>query len=422
MPMEKPLILKGQIIDTPTRGEFRVREDHFLISRQGKVDSVCKSLPQEYKRFPVRDQGKQLIIPSFIDLHLHAPQFLQRGIGLDLQLIDWLEGYTFLSEREFADPDYARKMYPPFVDELLSKGSLRSCIFGTIHNQSNDILVELLQKKGLIAYVGKVNMDQNSPEGLLEKTRLSLEDTEAFLLKHKDNRNIKPILTPRFAPSCSRELMDGLGKLARKYQVPIQSHISENRLEVEWVKQLFPEEDSYSEVYHHHGLLQGKETLMAHGIYLTTEERELLKKNRCRVIHCPEANLNLASGILPITEFLDQGMLLGLGSDVGAGQTLAMYRVMVRAVQSSKTLASLNPEKESPVLKLSEAFYLGTRGNGTFWGEVGCFDPGFSTDLLVISDPLGEKMNLPPLDRLQRFIYTGDDRNITGRFLEGREL
>ncbi|MDA3851948.1 MAG: amidohydrolase family protein [Spirochaetaceae bacterium] len=430
MTMKETLILKGNIIHCPTPREFEIHENSYIISRKGKVLGIYPELPGDYKgidsklpedlqNIEFHDFGQALIIPSFIDLHIHASQYMQRGLGLDMQLIPWLEQYTFPHEKLFAQEEYARRIYPHFAESLHSVGSLRSCIFGTIHQESNEILMQSLMDRGLIAYVGKVNMDCNAPDYLCENTGQSLKETRAFIKEFQNNPRVKPIITPRFAPSCTSELMRGLADLAEEFDVPIQSHISENPEELQWVKELFPHCDSYSEVYRNHGLWNSQ-TLMAHGVYLTEQGKEWMRQAGVQVVHCPEANLNLTSGIMPLTDMLDAGLIIGLGSDVGAGQSMAINRVMVRAIQSSKILHKFTPQ--SRVLSLSEAFYLGTKANGRLWGKVGSFEPEYSMDALVIQDELADREGFSPLEKLQRFIYCGDDRNIAARYLEGRRI
>ncbi len=411
---------KGHIIDTPDRDTFRLHESSYIVVDDASVVEIYAKLPEKFRDLPVTDYGHALIIPSFIDLHVHAPQFMQRGIGLDLELIDWLNTYTFKIEKDFKDTDYAREVYPHFVKTLYDLGTLRSCIFGTIHNKSNEVLIQSLIDTGLIAYVGKVNMDRNSPVELTEKSCDSIQETEELIVKYRNNHFVKPIITPRFAPSCTEELLSKLGHLAKKYNVPVQSHIAENKNEVLWVKELFPDSTSYADVYKRFGLLGQTKTLMAHGIYLDEEELKLVKDPNVFLVHCPDANLNLTSGIMPVTTCLDAGIQVGLGSDVGAGHSIAMNQVIVHAVQSSKMRYRVF--KDNRILKHSEAFYMATRGNGIFFGNTGSFEPGHSFDALVIRDtlPLAEKLN--PLELLYRFLYCGDDRSIETRFLEGKEI
>jgi guanine deaminase len=217
--------------------------------------------------------------------------------------------------------------------------------------------------------------------------------------------------------------MKDLGLLSRRLDLPVQSHLSETLSEAQWVSQLFPESPSYTHVYDDCGLL-GPDSLMAHAIFLSDEEIDLIVERSATLVHCPSANINLSSGIMPLGRYLDRGVNLGLGSDVGAGHTLAMYRAVVQAVQSAKLLRILRPQENHRAVTLSEAFYLATMGNGKFftrqgWGACGAFEPGMSFDALYINMGLPETVNMSPLSQLERFLYAGDDRHIKTRILAG---
>jgi guanine deaminase len=277
-----------------------------------------------------------------------------------------------------------------------------------------------------MAFVGKVNMDQNAPDDLRETSDGAFNDSETFCRTLAGRSRVRPILTPRFAPSCTEELMKKLGHLSRRLNLPVQSHLSETLSEAQWVSKLFPDSRSYTHVYDDCGLL-GPASLMAHAVFLSDREIDLIVERTATLVHCPSANINLSSGIMPLGRYLDRDINLGLGSDVGAGHTLAMYRVVVQAVQSAKLLRILRPEENHRAVNLSEAFYLATMGNGKFfnrqgWGPCGAFEPGMSFDALSIDMGLPEAVQLSPVAQLERFLYAGDDRHIKKRILAGREL
>ena len=424
--MSLATLYKGRFIDTPTPDQFRVRKDAIAIVEAGKLLSLERSVPARFSSLPVKDLGEGVVIPSFIDLHVHAPQHMQMGAGLDLRLLDWLENYTYPGESRFADEDYARALYPLFATELLRQGSLRSVVYGTVHLESTLILAQALEKAGLIAFVGKVNMDRNAPDDLKETSEASFKDSEAFCRRLAGRDRVRPIVTPRFVPSCTEKLMKNLGRLAQRLNLPVQSHLSETLSEAQWVSQLYPESRSYTHVYNDCGLL-GPASLMAHAIFLSDEEIELIMEREATLVHCPSANINLSSGIMPLGRYLDRGVNLGLGSDVGAGHTLAMYRSVVQAVQVSKLLRILRPEENHRAVTLSEAFYLATMGNGKFfirqgWGPCGAFEPGMSFDALSIDMGVPDAVEMSPLNQLERFLYAGDDRHIKTRILAGKVL
>ena len=194
--MSLATLYKGHFIDTPTPGEFRVRKDTIAIVEAGKLLSLGRNVPARFSSLPVKDLGEGVVIPSFIDLHVHAPQHMQMGAGLDLGLLDWLENHTFPGESRFADEDYARALYPLFAAELLRQGSLRSVVYGTVHLESTLVLAQALEKAGLIAFVGKVNMDRNAPDDLKETSEDSFKDSEAFCRRLTGRHRVRPIVTP----------------------------------------------------------------------------------------------------------------------------------------------------------------------------------------------------------------------------------
>lgn len=418
--MAKLKAIKGHIIYTKVKDSFEIHENSYIVIDDKKIVGIYNELPDIYKDVAIIDYGyNSIIIPSFIDLHIHAPQYLQMGIGLDLELIEWLDQYTFKYEALFSDVNYAKKLYPRFVDALYREGTLRSCIFATIHNESNNVLIDELKKKKLSAYVGKVNMNQNAPDNLLQSTECSIEETKRFIEgSNNTGDSIKPIITPRFAPCCTSELLEELGELSIEKQLPVQTHLSENKKEVEWVKSLFPNNKNYSDVYKRHQLYGNQKTILAHSIYLTNEEVEMASKEKnVYLVHCPSSNSNLSSGIMPVTYYLDKGIKVGLGTDVGAGNKLSMADVITNAIQYSKIRHVYNEEER--VLSLPESFFLATKMNGSFFGKVGSFEKDYYFDALVIRDPDPLTSCLSPLERLQRFLYCGSSNSIVERYLEG---
>lgn len=417
---ETILILKGNIIFTPTSDQFVVFPKSYLVIHDGIVREIIEKLPEQYADCPLRDYGDRLIIPGFVDLHTHAPQFNQRGLGLDLQLLEWLNNYTFKEESRFQETTYAAAVYEKFAQELVRQGTTRVAAFATIHKESSQILFDTLVNKGIGAYVGKVNMDCNCPDSLREDTQTSLAETEELIKQWAGNPLVKLIITPRFAITSTRNLLAGLGELAVKYNLPVQSHLSENKAEVDFVAELFPEQKEYHKVYDHYQLFGQTPTLMAHCIYLTDEAVAVMKNNGVVAVHCPDSNLNLSSGIMPARKLLTAGVKVGLGSDIGAGHDLFMPRTILKAVQMSKAIYSVDNDQKA--LTLAEAFYMGTKGGGAFFGKVGSFEQGYSCDALVIDDDMGRVEGQSLIERLQRFIYTGDSVNIVARYVAGREV
>lgn len=415
-------VIKANLIYTESLDSFTVKENAYVGIEAGKVAFVESKLPEGYSDSEVESFGEGFLIPGFVDLHFHAPQYGNYGLGFDEQLIPWLNKYTFPEEAKFSDLDYADQVFKQVVAALVRQGTTRVVLLSSLHREATERLMALVSESGIGAYVGKVNMDRNAPDSLREETAFSLEETEKWLMHTKDlYPQVKPILTPRFVPTCTDALMTGLGELALKFNVPVQSHLSENLSECEWVKTLCPGHDSYAAVYEHFGLLKTK-SVMAHCVHGDELELACLKRNGTFAAHCPNANNNLSSGIMPVRRYLDAGIALGLGTDVGAGHQVSIKSVMASAIQASK-LAWCYLEDHPKPLCLEEAFYLGTKGGGSFFGKVGSFEVGYEFDALYIDDQalrITEGRSL--VERLHRFIYVGDDRQIARRFVSGKEL
>lgn len=418
-------IIKGNFVFTPSCGQLQVAANSYAVVRGKTLQGIYGELPAGYNNAAVTDYQDALIIPGFVDLHSHAPQFANRGLGLDLELIPWLERYTFPEEAKYSNADYAAAVYKQVVGELWQWGTTRAVLFGTIHKEATAVLMALLAAAGLGGYVGKVNMDRNSPAMLSETTEQALADTEAFIQATADKYElVKPIITPRFVPTCTPALMRGIAGLARKYNVPVQSHLSENTGEIAWVKELHPECRNYAEVYHRFSLFGQQPTIMAHCIYSDDAEIELMAANHVYMAHCPYSNNNLASGMAPVRKFLAKGVAVGLGSDVAGGHEVSMARVMAMAVQVSK-LNWVVTGKREPFLTIPEALYLATKGGGSFFGKVGSFEEGYEFDALVIDDSnlaVTADNHYTLADRLSRFIYIGDHANIIARYVAGRKV
>lgn len=416
-------ILKGNIVYTKTSEEFNIVENGYIVVKDNCVEGVYDKLPEKYTQIAIMDYGNKLIIPGFVDLHTHAPQFAIKGIGYDKELIPWLETYTFPEEAKFKDKAYAEKIYKEFVDELYDQGTTRAVIFGTIHEESTEFLMDLLEKKGISSYVGKVNMDRNCPDTLKEDSDDSITKTIKWIEDCSGKyKFVKPIITPRFVPSCTGYLMEKLGKIAEEYKLPVQSHLSENPSEIQWVKELHPDCENYGAVYDKYKLFGQTKTIMAHCVHLTDEEIASIKKNGVVIAHCPTSNVNLSSGISPISRLLKKNVQIGLGSDISGGETLNMFAVMASTIRMSKLRAVCFKEEEKP-LTIPEVFYLATKGGGRFFGKVGSFEEGYEFDALVIDDNNLWKVSKGNIEeRIERLIYYGSKENIIDKYLYGKVL
>ena len=407
-------VVKGDFVSAVTKDRLVTHPNAYALCENGRIIDFVTTLPEgSWEHTPCFDFSGMLIVPACVDLHVHAPQYAFRGMGMELELIDWLNTYTFPEESKYADADYALQSYRLFTDDLEASPSCRAVIFGTIHNSGNRVLADLLKAKKMPCLVGKVNMDRNAPDYLCETAESSFAATQAFVDLFKNDDTVAPIITPRFVPSCTPALMDNLGKLAATRHLPIQSHLSENKKEIAWVKELHPECKNYAEVYDRYGLLTDK-TILAHCVHPTDEEIELLIRRGTYIAHCPESNINLTSGIAPIARLLDAGVHIGLGSDVAAGSQLSLFKAMMSALQVSKMRRYFYEGERA--LSVSEALYLGTKGGGSFFGDTGSFEKNFWFDAVVIDDTqLSARTDFSVEQRLERALYLTERHNIQGR-------
>lgn len=421
----KDYIIKGQILDSPSPSLLRSTENGLIPVLGGLCRGVYHQLPEQYAGLPILDFGERLIIPGMSDLHLHAPQFSFRGLGMDMELLDWLNTYTFPEEAKYRNIDYADRAYGGFVEALRRSTTTRASVFATVHPEATLLLMEKLEASGLRGYVGKVNMDRNCPVTLREPdVETALRETEQWIRQaRKRFTRTLPILTPRFIPSCSDGLMEGLRALQVRYGLPIQSHLSENQGEIEWVRSLSPASKFYGDAYNRFGLFGGDHPcVMAHCVYSGDQELELIKRNGVFIAHSPESNMNLASGVAPVSRFLELGLHVGLATDMAAGSQISMLRAVSHAIQASKLRWRLLDQSVEP-LSFSQAFYLATAGSGAFFGKVGKFDDGYEFDAVVLDDSnLFHPQYLDPSSRLERAVYLADDRNVFAKFVAGERL
>ena len=443
------MIYRGNILFTPTPEAFCVLERGYIVvaedgtiegvyrGRDARVPSGVEALPEAYAGTDVRDFGEALLIPAMNDLHVHAPQYRNMGIAMDMELLPWLNTYTFPEEERYADLAYADHMYRRFVHDLWLHGTMRAAVFATTHADATCLLADLFAEAGMGAYIGLVGMDRNCPAALANNPEKAIRDMERLTAHVAGYARVKPIVTPRFIPACTPAMLQALGDFAARYHLPVQSHLSENRSEIQWVRELEPEATCYGDAYRRYGLfgetLSAGETptspmptLMAHCCYTEGEELRLMRGNQVYAVHCPTSNCNLGSGIAPVRRFLQEGVPIALGSDISGGHHLSMFRVMQYTVEMSK-LRYAQTQGEESFLMLSEVFYLATKGGGSFFGKVGSFEKGYAFDALVIEEtPLNAlPKEATPYDlkqRLERFVYLGDDRQIKHRFCQGKEI
>ncbi len=430
--MEKSFVIKGNICQTMNPKELDLHENAFAVCVEGVSKGVYDVLPEEYASLPLYDYGDALIFPGMVDLHIHAPQYAFRGMCMDLELMDWLNRYTFPEEEKYEDLAYAEKAYGMFVDALKNGATTRACIFATRHRSATELLMKLMEESGLISYVGKVNMDREASEALTEESaEISAYTTVEWINAVKDTfANTKPILTPRFIPCCTDKLMEALREIQMTYGIPVQSHLSESKGEIEFVKFLRPEDPFYGDSYNDYDLF-GKnddintdvKTVMAHCVWSTEDEVDLMHKNGVFVAHCPASNMNLTSGIAPIRKYFDRGLNIGLGSDVAGGHSDSIFRAITDAIQVSKMYFRMVDESVKPLV-FSEAFYLATKGGGAFFGKAGSFEEGYEFDAVVLDDSvLTHPQPLNLAERMERAVYLGlDCKKIAAKYVAGRKI
>ena len=418
-------VLKGNICFSESPERLRLLPGAYLVCEGGRVTGVFEALPERFASLPLTDFGDRLILPGFTDLHLHAPQFAFRGMGMDLELLDWLNTYTFPQEARYADLDYADRAYGIFTRALRRSATTRAVMFATIHSPATTLLMEKMEATGLISCVGRVNMDCNCPDELRDRdVDAALADTEAWIQTARSRFvNTRPIITPRFVPTCTARMMEGQRRLVERYDLPVQSHLSENLGEIAWVRELFPDADLYGQVYDRFGLFGGDHPcIMAHCVYSGPEEVELMRRNGVYVAHSPLSNSNLASGIAPAVHYLQEGLHIGLASDVAGGETEDLFRTLSEALRVSKLRWRL-VDQRVPQMTVDQAFYLATLGGGSFFGAVGSFLPGYEFDAIVLDDSsLETPLALDLRARLDRCLCLADDRHISAKYVRGKRL
>jgi guanine deaminase len=400
-------------------GSYRWFDDgHVAVDDGGRIASVGEWSGAPFGE--VVDLSGKLIAPGFIDTHLHAPQLEMIGsYGGDL--LQWLNTYTFPTERKFEDPVHARRVAEAFYDVLLRNGTLCALIFSTVHATATEIFFEEAERRGFRGIIGKTMMDRHAPDYLLDRSpQQSYDESRALLEKWHGRGLLRYAITPRFAPTSTPEQLALAGQLKREFpDAWVHTHISENRNEVAWVQELFSDAE-YADVYDHYGLLDEK-TVLAHGVWLTAEELDLLARRRSRIAHCPNSNLFLGSGLFPLHRVLEAGVVVGLGTDIGAGTTPSLFNAMADAYKVQQVQGvSLSP---------FHLWHLATLGGACALrldGETGSLEAGKSADFLVLDLDATPLLSLrtarasSPEDLLAGLIFMGDDRAVERSFIAGR--
>ena len=402
--------------------QVRYVEDGLVIIQEGKIQwfgpwqEGQSRLPTdaELQHYP-----DQLIVPGFIDTHIHFPQTEMIG-AYGEQLLEWLNTYTFPTEIQFRDASYSEKIAEFFVQELLKNGTTTALVFCTVHPESVDALFNAATTRNMRLIAGKVLMDRHAPEALTDTAETAYTDSKALIEKwHGHGRNLYAI-TPRFAPTSTPEQLQKAGQLKAEYpDVYVHTHLSENKNEIAWVKELFPEREGYLDVYHHYGLT-GSKSVFAHCVHLEDEEWDCMHQTDSAIAFCPTSNLFLGSGLFPLKKTWDKGVKVGLGTDIGAGTSFNQLQTLNEAYK----VQQLQGEK----LSAFEALYHATLGGAkalSLDDRLGNFNIGKEADFVVLD------LNTTALQQLRQsrakniedafFALTmlGDDRNIAATYVYG---
>ena len=372
-----------------------------------------------------------------LDTHIHASQYPNAGIFGKTTLLDWLNTYTFPMESSLSSIEKAKTVYTRCIQRTLSHGTTTASYYATISVPSTNLLADLCLSFGQRAFIGRCCMDTLSPDFYRDESPASaLADTRATISHIAEidpsNTLVTPIVTPRFAPSCSSELMHNLGTLQKETGLPVQTHISENTNEIKLVAQLFPDHMSYTHVYDDHGLL-GPKTILAHAVHLSDEEVDLIKKRKGKISHCPASNSAITSGTAKVRKLLEKGIEVGLGTDMSGGYSPSILEAIRQALLVSRHVAMEGGDECK--LSVEEALYLSTRGGASVVGleqTIGGFEVGKEWDAQLIglnqvdSD---ESINSRPVDifgweswseRIAKWVFNGDDRNTLAVWVKGR--
>lgn len=387
------------------------------VAEIGPAEALLAKLPADV---PITEHGRSILLPGFIDAHIHYPQTDVIGSG-GRALLDWLQDYTFPEEKKFGDAQHAASVAEFFLDELLRNGTTTAMVFCTVHRSSVDAFFESALRRNLRMIAGKVLMDRHAPEYLLDTPEQGERETRELIETWHGQDRLSYAITPRFAPTSSEAQLQSAGRLAKEYSSTyIHSHVAENREEIAWAKELFPTARSYLDVYDQHGLVRER-AIYAHCIHLDDADRGRMAQSGAAAAFCPTSNLYLGSGLFSIAAADSAGMRFSIATDVGGGSSFNMLRTMGEAYK----VAQLRGER----LTALRAFYLATLGAARNLGcdhRIGRFAPGAEADFIVLdleATPLiarraAQCRSLP--ETLLMLMTLGDDRAIRSTHILGK--
>ena len=397
--------------------------DAITVMRDGRVHAVGAAdalLPTLGPDVLVDDQRGRMLVPGFVDTHVHYPQ-VDVIASYGTQLLDWLNRYTFPAELAFAERAHADVAANFFLDRVLENGTTTAAVFCTVHPQSVDAFFTASEARGLGMIAGKCLMDRHAPEGLTDTADTGYRDSKALIERWHGHARSRYAITPRFAPTSTLPQMQAMGRLAREHpDVYIQSHVAENRAEIAWVNELFPGHRSYLDVYDHYGLLRDR-AIYAHCIHLDDADRARMTAAGATPSFCPTSNLFIGSGLYNLQQALAAGNAVSVGTDIGGGTSYSMLRTLGEAYKVQQLLGtSLSP---------AYALYLATLGGAralSLDDEIGSIMPGKFADFALL-DPaatplLARRTTLrdDPLDTFFALMTLGDDRAIAATYASGR--
>jgi len=394
-----------------------VVEDGHIIDI-GETETVIARQPNDLK---ITEYEDKLITSGFIDTHIHYPQTGMIA-SYGEQLLDWLENYTFPEERRFKNPIYALKVARLFFDELASNGTTTALVFGTVHKESVDVFFGEAERRNLRMIAGKVLMDRNAPDYLTDTPESGYQASKELIERWHNRGRLLYAVTPRFAPTSTPEQLATVGKLLEEYpDVYMHTHLSENKKEIEWVLDLFPERDSYLDVYDHYGLLH-KRSVFAHGIHLSDCECQRLADTESAIAFCPTSNLFLGSGLFKLPKLEEYGVRIGMGTDVGAGTSFSILQTMSEAYK----IMQLQQEKLHPLKSLFLATLGGARSLH-LEDKIGNLEVGKEADFVVLdlhaTQLMRFRMNQAKTleEKLFVLMSLGDDRTVCETFIYGEK-
>jgi guanine deaminase len=390
-----------------------------LITDFGPAQRVLPRLPANAE---IKNYSKDsLISAGFIDSHVHFPQTPMIAAHGE-QLLDWLTNYTYPTELKYSDKDFARSVAQVFLRENLRNGITSACVYCTVYPQSVDALFEEAERLGMRIAAGKVLMDRNAPAALLDTPKSGYDHSKALIAKWHNRGRLSYAITPRFAPTSSHEQLEAAGALCREHpDCYLQTHVSENKSEIAWVKELFPERDGYLDVYDHYALCRPR-AIFGHGIHLTDDELQVMHRTGSAIAHCPTSNFFLGSGAFNIARTLREDRLVrtGIGTDLGAGTSFSMLTTLNSAYKA----AQLNGYS----LSARHAYYLATRGTAHAMyleDKIGSIAPGMEGDIVVLdmkSTPL-IKYRMQFVEDFEEALFVqmtlGDDRAVQATYIGG---